>query len=112
MLIDYVTDHLHLALRYLIVNTVQSVRVLLSNDSKTFLETKCDIDKFNRTKEYIIFLYHLLDILFLLLRYLLSSHVDNYRDDLVIESIVYLIIYLINNLFSFSSKGGGNNKLF
>ena len=110
MLIDYVTDHLHLALRYLIVNTVQSVRVLLSNDSKTFLETKCDIDKFNRTKEYIIFLYHLLDILFLLLRYLLSSHVDNYRDDLVIESIVYLIIYLINNFYDIYNYSESNNK--
>lgn len=110
MLIDYVAEHLHLALRYLIVNTVHSVKVLLSNDSKTYHETKCEIDKYSRTKEYIIFLYHLLDILFLLLRYLLSSHVDNYRDDLVIESVVYLIISLINNFYEYYNYCEINNK--
>lgn len=80
---------------------------MLSSDSKDFFESKFETDKYSRIKEYSIFLYHLLDILMLLLRYLLSSHVDNYRDDMVIENLVYLILSLIN----FFCENYSNNEL-
>jgi len=40
-----------------------------------------------------------LDILLILLRNLLSSHVDNYRDDLVIENLIYLLLEVTNFLY-------------
>lgn len=98
-MIDCVNEHIHLALRYLIVNTVHSLKSLLSNDMREFVDVKNEADKSLKIKEYSIFLFHLYDILSILLTNLLSSHVDNYRDNIVIESTVGLLITLINYLF-------------
>ena len=90
---------MHLTLRYLIVNTVYSLKHFLSIESKYNIDSKLEFEKTQHLKEYSIFLYHILDILFILLRNLLSSHVDNYRDDLVIENLVYLLLEVINFLY-------------
>jgi hypothetical protein len=106
-LIDCVSEHIHLALRYLIVNTIHSLKCLLSSDVKEYQETLSDTEKNNKIKEYTILLGYLYDILRILLLNLLSSHVDNYRDTLVIEHTVSLLILLINYLYeiySFNSK--------
>lgn len=65
-----------------------------SKSSNTTFET----EKNTKIKEYSIFLFHLLDILDLLLANLLSSHVDNYRDNFVLDSIINLFVTLINHL--------------
>jgi hypothetical protein len=88
-----------LALRYLIVNTFHSLKSLLSNDVKEYQETLSDTDKNNKIKEYSIMLSYLYDTLRLLLLNLLSSHVDNYRDNLVIDHTISLLILLTNYLF-------------
>jgi hypothetical protein len=101
LLIDCVSEHIHLALRYLIVNTVNSLKFLLSSDLGGYVENSksdSESEKFTKIKEYSIFLYHLYDILSTLLRHLLSSHVDNYRDNVVIDSSISLLITLINYL--------------
>lgn len=97
-------------LRYLIVNSVHSLKAFLTTNQKEYIDFNLETDKFDKIREYSIFLSHLLDILFLLLQNLLSSHVDNYRDDLVIENIVELILVLINTLYDFLNKNDFSYK--
>lgn len=68
------------------------------------LKSENECDKFLLLKDYSIFLFHLFDILSILLKNLLSSHVDNYRDNIVIENTVSLLIILINYLVDIYSN--------
>ena len=91
-----------MALRYLIVNTVHSLKSLLSSESKEFqynAKGDYEFEIYSKIKEYSILLTHLYDILSILLKHLLSTHVDNYRDDTVIENTVSLLIIIINYLY-------------
>jgi hypothetical protein len=110
-LIDCVSEHIHLALRYLIVNTIHSLKCLLSTDIKEYQETLSDTEKNNKIKEYSILLSYLYDTLRILLLNLLSSHVDNYRDNLVIEHTVSLLILLINYLYEIYSYNSYKDQL-
>ena len=107
LLIDCVSEHIHLALRYLIVNTVHSLKSLLSTDIKEFQDNASDNEKNQKIKEYSTFLFYLYDTLSILLINLLSSHVDNYRDNNVIDNTVNLLVFLMNyllDIFSFNKR--------
>jgi hypothetical protein len=106
-----VSEHIHLALRYLIVNTIHSLKSLLSNDLKEYQETLSDVEKNNKIKEYSILLTYLYDTLSILFVNLLSSHVDNYRDNLVIDSTVSLLLTLINYLYDVYILNSTNDLL-
>ena len=57
------------------------------------------------------FLYYLYDILSILLNNLLSSHVDNFRDEDIIEKLLLNISSSFNYLLSFYSMRGKNYKI-
>ncbi len=106
------SEHIHLAIRYLIVNTVYSLKSLLSTETLGYQEnvkSELELEKYTRIKEYSVLLTHLYDILATLLGHLLSSHVDNYRDNKVIDNTVSLLIILINYLYEFYSRCEGSN---
>ena len=98
-MIDSVRKHIHLTIRYLIVNTVNSLKALLMTNIREQNEIKNDCDKYKKIKEYSILLSNLYEILGNLLKNLLSSHVDNYRDTSIIDYTINLIILLINYLY-------------
>jgi hypothetical protein len=110
-LIDCVSEHIHLALRYLIVNTVNCLKSLLSTETLEYQEnikSDLELEKYTRIKEYSVFLTHLYEILSVMLGHLLSSHVDNYRDNTVIDNTVNLLIILINYLYNSFSQDESN----
>lgn len=73
-------------------------------------EIKNDCDKYKKIKEYSILLSTLYEILGSLLKNLLASHVDNYRDSSILDSTLNLIILLINFLFENFSLGLNANS--
>lgn len=107
------SEHIHLALRYLIVNTINNLKSLLSTETVEYQEnvkSDLELEKYTRIKEYSVLLTHLYDILSILLEHLLSSHVDNYRDNIVIDNTVNLLIILINYLFNTYSHDEVNSS--
>jgi hypothetical protein len=111
---------MHLTIRYLIINTVNSLKYLLNSETKEQIG-KNECDKYKKIKEYSILLSNLFEILGNLLRNLLSSHVDNYRDSIILDQTINLLIILINyltnnyasNSYSYSLNNNSNcNILF
>lgn len=96
-------------MRYLIINTVNSLKALLSTNIRHQSELKNDCDKYKKIKEYSILLSNLYEILGVLLKNLLSSHVDNYRDSAIIDYTINLIIILTNYLYENSRSNATNN---
>jgi hypothetical protein len=74
---------------------------------KEFQDINGDIEKNTKIREYSTLLYYLYDTLSILLTNLLSSHVDNYRDNSVIDSTVNLLICLMNYLYEIYSYNKG-----
>ena len=135
LLIDCINEHIQLALKYLIVNTTQSLKYYLNkhdklinddNNSNNFNNTLNDyyysgiknkniernlnknennffIDKYARIKQYSILLSNCFDIYSLILNNLLSSHVDHFRDDIIIQSNVKCLIITFNFLYEIYS---------
>jgi hypothetical protein len=99
-----------LTIRYLIINTVNSLKALLSTNFRHQSELKNDWDKQKKIKEYSILLSNLYEILSNLLKNLLSSHVDNYRDSSIIDYTINLIIILTNYLYENSRSNYSNNR--
>lgn len=83
----------------MIINTVNSLKSLLTTNIRNQGELKNDCDKYKKIKEYSILLTNLYEILGILLKNLLSSHVDNYRDSSIIDQTINLIILLANYLY-------------
>ena len=85
-----------------------------SNSNNTQLTNK-NANTITQDNENIIilsnFLYHLYDILSLLLNNLLSSHVDNYRDEDIIDQLLLNISSCFNFLISFYSLDEKNFKI-
>ena len=96
-------------MRYLIINTVNSLKALLTTNIRHQSELKNDCDKFKKIKEYSILLSNLFEILGTLLKNLLSSHVDNYRDSAIIDYTINLIIILTNYLYENTSNNNSND---
>lgn len=103
--------HIHLTIRYLIINTVNSLKALLSNNIRHQSELKNDWDKHKKIKEYSILLTYLYEILGKLLQNLLSSHVDNYRDSSITDNTINLIIIITNYLYENSRSNHSNNSI-
>lgn len=82
---------------------------MLSTNIRHQSELKNDCDKYKKIKEYSILLSNLYEILATLLKNLLSSHVDNYRDSNIIDSTINLIIILTNYLYENSRNNYSNN---
>ncbi len=83
----------------MIINTVNSLKSLLNANVRNQGEIKNDCDKYKKIKEYSILLTHLYELLGILLKNLLSSHVDNYRDSCIIDCTINLIIHITNFLY-------------
>ena len=90
-MIDCVNEHLHLALRYLVINSVNAV--------SSAIESGGEGNKIEVINTNSLLLSYVMKILSTLLSNLLSSHVDNYRDNEVIEKIVEVIVDCVNFLF-------------
>jgi len=89
---------------------VNSLKSLLSTSVILQGEAKNDCEKYKKIKEYSILLSNLYEILAILLKNLLSSHVDNYRDSCIIDQTINLIIILTNYLYENFSIYSVNNS--
>ena len=127
LLIDSVSAHIHLAIKYLIINTNFSLKYYLQKhdpkqneensqnriNTDTIMKDSNDdlfINKYEKIKEYSTLLCHTYEIFKNLLSNLLSSHVDHYRDENVIHETVTLILNCINYLFDIYSNTNGNSS--
>ena len=114
-MIDSVSAHIHLAIKYLIINTNFSLKYYLQKhdpkqneensqnriNTDTIMKDSNDdlfINKYEKIKEYSTLLCHTYEIFKNLLSNLLSSHVDHYRDENVIHETVTLILNCMNYL--------------
>ena len=143
LLIDGEGRHLHSILKYLIINTLNSlnyllkrqmykqeegsmnielINIMINEDNNNYNVNPNNIQLINKSKstisednENIIifsnFLYHLYDILCTLLNNLLSSHVDNYRDEDIMDHLFLNISASFNFLISFYTLDEGIYKI-
>ena len=108
LLIDTIGNHhLHLALRYLIINSTETLRACLTKQEiclSDYKNTVNDnnkfelIDKSKLVKEISQILLQSFEILTCLLRTLLASHVDNFRDNFILDSSINLFLILVDFL--------------
>ena len=136
LLLDCVSEHIHLALRYLIINGVNSFKYFINSNyavikynaknnemnllslavnpmqetNETMPKTECLVDKYDNIKEICTLLYHVFDILRTLLCNLLSSHVDTFRDSSIISKTESTIIECINFLYEIYVGNNNNNS--
>ena len=140
LLIEGQEGELNSILKYLIINSVNSFNFLIKRQMYQHEEGSMDFElvkimlneenNFNYTNSQLInkastpisnesdniiiisnFLYYLYDILCILLNNLLSSHVDNFRDEDIIEKLFLNIASCFNYLLSFYSMKGKNYKI-
>ena len=135
LLIEAEGRHLHSILKYLIINTVNSlncllkkqmykqeegsmnielINIMINEDSNNYSSVTNNTQLLNKNANSILedneniiilsnFLYYLYDILALLLNNLLSSHVDNYRDEDIVDHLLLNISSCFNFLISLYS---------
>ena len=135
LLIEAEGSHLHSILKYLIINTVNSlncllkkqmykqeegsmnielINIMINEDSNNYSSATNNTQLLNKNANGILedneniiilsnFLYYLYDILALLLNNLLSSHVDNYRDEDIVDHLLLNISSCFNFLISLYS---------
>ena len=135
LLIEGEGRHLNSILKYLIINTVNSLNYLLqkqmykseegsinielidimiNEDNNNYNSISNNVQLINKNSNSILedneniiilsnLLYYLYDILCMLMNNLLSSHVDNYRDEDIIDHLLLNICSCFNYLISFYS---------
>ena len=131
LLIEGESNHIHIMLKYLVINTTNSlnyllnqhiykqddnssnielINIMLNDDNMNFTSTNNNQTISNKNmilfeNENIInlanFLYYIYDIFCLLLNNLLSSHVDHYRNEDIIEHLLLNISTCFNFLMQF-----------
>lgn len=111
LLIDTVgNNHLHLAMRFIIINSADTLRQILSKGDLQLKNSLSDNEnlfensrKVERVKAVVVTLIQIYETLVTLLKTLLASHVDNFRDSFIIDSTINLFLIIsdyLGNVYS------------